>query len=407
MARRFRTRWLILGLIGAILAAALYASFREQPVTVDLGTVARGPMVVEIASDARTRVADTYVISSSVAGRLRRVTLEAGDTVEKGETVLARISPALPVFLDARSRAQAQAAVDEAEAALRAAEADSEAARAERDLAQSAYDRTRRLATSGTVSTTAVENARATAGAAEARLGTAEAAILMRRAAVTSAQTVLDQAANGETNGTAQEIDVTAPASGTVLQIMALSETAIAAGTPIMEIGDVSGDLEVVSDILSRDAVRIAPGQRVRISDWGGPQDLDAVVLRVDPMAVTKVSALGVEEQRVNVVIRFTGPPEARAGLGHGFQVDAHIVTWETPDALLIPSAALIRGADGWSAFVLDGSGRAERRTVAIGANNGTDAVVTEGLAQGDQVVLYPTAGIGDGTLLTRRATPG
>lgn len=403
MTRKLRTRWLILILVAGVFASALFVVLQPKPVAVDLGQVDRGPMTLTIESEGQTRVAHSYVVSAPISGRLERVTIEPGDPVVQGETVLARMRPALPAVLDARSRAQAQSALDEAEAALTAAHAERDAARAARDLAERTFGRTQSLARSGTVSTAAVDNAEADANAAAARLSTAEAAIAMREAAVARAQTLLDQSLAPDTNG-AEDFPILSPASGAALRVLVESATTVAVGTPIIEVGDVTGDLEVVSDLLSRDAVRVRPGQDVLISNWGGGPPLAAKVLRVSPSGVTKVSALGVEEQRVEVVIGFDGAPADHAGLGHGFQVTANITVWRTDDALRLPSAALFRDGDGWAVYRVDAD-RAAKRAVQIGVNNGVFAEVKAGLEPDERVVLYPSDAIADGVPLVERGS--
>lgn len=401
MTRRLRTRWLILTLVAGVFAAALFVVMRPKPVAVDLGTVDRGPMELIIENEGETRVAQTYVVSAPISGRLERVTIQPGDTVVQGETVLARMRPALPAVLDARSRAQAQAALTEAEAALLAARSERDAALAARDLARRTLARHQSLARSGSVSTASIENTRANADAAAARLQSAEAAIAMREASVASAQSLLDLSLpNGTDEGA--DLPILSPANGAALRVLVESATPITAGTPIIEVGDVTDDMEIVCDLLSRDAVRVQPGQDVTITDWGGGPPLAAKVLRVSPAGVTKVSALGVEEQRVEVVIGFTGPPKDHSGLGHGFQVTARIVIWRADDVLRLPSSALFRDGLGWAVFAMADE-RANRRPVRIGVNNGLFAEVLEGIAPGEQVVLYPSDAVADGVAIAQR----
>ncbi|PID60458.1 MAG: RND transporter [Gammaproteobacteria bacterium] len=401
--RRFKSRWLILFLVVAVLLAALWVLLRPQPQAADIGTVDEGTMRLVIENEGHTRVAHTYVVAAPVSGRLERVTIQPGDPVIEGETVLARLRPALPAVLDARSRAQAVAALEEAEAALLAAEAERDAAETARELAERSLTRVQRIARSGAVSKAEIDNAEAESRAAEARLATADASIAMRKASVERARSQLDQRLSPAAAADAsEELQILAPANGSALTLLAESATPITAGTSIIEIGDVSGDLEVVCELLSRDAVRVRPGQSVEIVDWGGKPMLPATVRRVSPAGVAKVSAMGVEEQRVEVVIDFTGAKEERAGLGHGYQVNARIVVWEADQVLRIPSAALFREGEAWAAFVVV-DGRAVRRPVDIGVNNGTFAEVLGGLDAGDRVVLYPSNAIEDGTLVVPR----
>ncbi|TNF11884.1 MAG: HlyD family efflux transporter periplasmic adaptor subunit [Rhodobacteraceae bacterium] len=403
MTPRPRTRWLILILVALIAAGAFAALLWPQAQTVDLGTVTRGPMRLAIEDDGRTRVSESYTVSTPVSGRLQRLDIHVGDPVVKGETVVAQMRPALPAVLDARSRAQAEAALAEAQAALSAAEGDYRAAVAMREQADADLSRSQRLALSGTISQSALDRDQITADYAAAQEAAAKAAIAMREAAVASAQSVLQNDAGASNGKGAETIPLFAPATGTVLQILQENETVLSAGSPIMEIGNISDGLEVVADLLSRDAVRVRVGDPVEITDWGGPDVLEGEVLRVDPAGTTKVSALGVEEQRVGVVIGFTGDPVKRAGLGHGFQVTVQIVVWQAEDALRVPSSALFRRGSGWAAFKVE-DGRAREVAVEIGTDNGTVAEVTSGLSEGDQVVLYPVEGLADGSTVAPRS---
>jgi HlyD family secretion protein len=336
-----------------------------------------------------------------------RVAVHPGDPVIKGETVVAHMRPTIPAALDIRTREQARAAVDAAEAALRVARADLNKAMADKDLADADLERARTLAEKGTVSQAALDRAQRAARAADAEIETAQAAIAMREAELSNARARLigfdDQGlAAAIDSGNSDEIPLRAPATGRILQVMQQSETTLPVGTPIMEIGNVETDLEVVVDLLSSDAVQVHSGDRVEIDDWGGPRPLDGVVERVDPYGVTKFSALGVEEQRVNTLIRFTGPAEERENLGHGFRVEARIVVWEDEDAIIAPSSALFRDGADWAVFRVE-DGTARLVTVRIGHDNGTQAEVLDGLSPGDRIILYPSAGLADGAKVARR----
>lgn len=395
--------------IGAVvvIGAGLAAAFWPRPTMVDLGAVTRGPMIVTIDEEGRTRVRDAYVVSTPIAGRLQRVEVEPGDPVERGKTIVAHMLPTNPAALDVRTREQARAAVTAAEAALRVARADLNAAIANRDAADSELVRTRQLAERGVTSGAALDRAEQAARVAAANVDTAEAAIAMRQAEVANARAQLigfddrGLAAAIDAAGV-QQIPLYAPADGRILRIMQQSETTLPAGAPIMEIGNVGNDLEVVVELLSTDAVQVSPGDRVIIDDWGRPDALDGEVERVDPFGISKFSALGVEEQRVNAVIRFTGPPEAHQGLGHGFRVETRIVVWEDPDTLIVPSSALFRSGGNWAVFrVLDGTARLQ--TVELGRDNGTEAQVIDRLAEGDQVILFPSSGLTEGMSVAQR----
>ncbi|MEZ5778829.1 MAG: HlyD family efflux transporter periplasmic adaptor subunit [Paracoccaceae bacterium] len=395
--------------IGAVvvIGAGLAAAFWPRATMVDMGEVTRGPMIVTIDEEGRTRVRDAYVVSTPIAGRLQRVEVEPGDPVERGKTVVAHMLPTNPAALDVRTREQALAAVTAAEAALRVARADLNAALANRDGADAELARARQLAERGVTSGAALDRAQQTARVAAANVDTAEAAIAMRQAEVATARAQLigfDDKGLGAAIDAAgvRQIPLYAPADGRILRIMQQSETTLPAGAPIMEIGNVGNDLEIVVELLSTDAVQVSPGDRVIIDDWGRPDTLDGKVERVDPFGISKFSALGVEEQRVNAVIRFTGPPEAHQGLGHGFRVETRIVVWEDPDTLIVPSSALFRSGGDWAVFRNTG-GTAELRAIRLGRNNGTEAQVLDGLAEGDQVILFPSSGLTGGMSVAQR----
>lgn len=410
MAGKRKSR-LVFGLITVALIGGGGAwAFWPRPMLVDLGQVARGAMMVTIDDEGRTEVHDTYVVSAPASGRVLRSALEVGDPVTKGETVVARMLPASPEALDARTEEQARALVAAAEAALTLARAELERAEADRDLTEGAFLRAKRLFENDIVSRAALDEAERADRAAAAALETAAAAIAMREAELENAKARLisfdDTDEGGATGGTPatedQAVALHAPADGIVLQIYQTSETTVAVGTPLVELGDITADLEVQVDLLSRDAVRISAGQRVLIDNWGGDAVLNGVVRRIAPWGVTKVSALGVEEQRVSVAIDFTDPPEARAGLGHGYRVDVQIVTWESADALKVPTSALFREGADWAIFTVT-DGIAQQKVVQIGANNGVEAEVTGGLAEGDVIVLYPPAELVGGQEVAQR----
>jgi HlyD family secretion protein len=400
---------------GLLLAAVLGYAFWPTPIMVDLGEAVRAPMVVTIDEEARTRVRDAYVVSAPIAGRLLRVDVEPGDPVEGGETTIARMLPLNPSALDIRTREQALASVKVAEAALRVARADLNKAMADQELAEHDLERSRTLRKSGTVSQAALDQAQREARAAGAALDMAKAAIAMREADLANARARLisfgDGAARVASAPTSDDaIPLAAPVSGRILQVMQRSETTLAAGTPILEIGDIANDLEIVAELLSTDAVQVEAGDRVIIENWGGPYPLGGTVERVEPWGFTKFSALGVEEQRVNTIIRFADPLERRASLGHGFRVETRILIWESEDALTVPSSALFRqssggeegGGGGWAVFSVAG-GQAHLTPVEVGRNNGVQAQILSGLASGDTIVLYPGPGLTDGARVKRR----
>lgn len=401
-----RSRHILTTGVVLLVAGALAIAFWPKPTMVDIGEVSRGTMRLTIEEEGRTRVRDAYIVSTPVAGQLQRVEVKPGDPVIRGETIVAHMRPTNPAALDVRTREQAQAAVNAAQAALRVARADLNAAVANRDLAQTELTRTEQLVKRGISSEAALDRARQTARVAQANVDTSEAAISMREAEIANAQAQLigfDDPRLAAAIGTrSDDIPLYAPADGRILRVIQQSETSLLAGSPIMEIGNIENDLEVVVELLSTDAVQVRPGDAVIIADWGGGTDLTGEVIRVDPFGITQFSALGVEEQRVNAVIAFTSPPADYAGLGHGFRVETQIIVWEAQDTLIVPASALFRSKDDWTVFIVENE-TAQQRTIEIGPNNGIEAQVTSGLAEGDRVILYPSSGLSEGTNVSER----
>ncbi|MGE3690204.1 MAG: efflux RND transporter periplasmic adaptor subunit [Novosphingobium sp.] len=376
-------RWAII--IGGLLLLAVIYAFWPEARAVDLGKVSKGPMAVGITDDGVTRGEDLYVVSAPVTGFASRITLEAGDWIAKGQLITRMTGRPSPP-LDQRTRQELSGAL----AAARAGEASAAAAlaQARRDLA-----RAEELAPSGIIS-------RADLEAARTRVSTGQASLTQARAEARRIGASLGQP--GAQAGGAP-VAVVAPASGRVLVVPAKSEGVIAEGTPLLTIGD-PAKIEVVVDLLSREAVRVKPGDRVEITQWGGAAPLVGRVKYVEPYGRMKVSALGIEEQRVNVVIAFA-PDAARvaARLGHGYQVDATIVVWSKSDALRVPIGALFRGKDGaWQVFAIEGS-RARQRPVKIDHINDLYGEVVGGLSDGAAIVLNPANDLKDGDRVTAR----
>ncbi|UWQ14254.1 HlyD family efflux transporter periplasmic adaptor subunit [Aliiroseovarius sp. M344] len=407
MAKAKRSSRLILTAATVLLVGgALAVAFWPKPTMVDIGEVTVKTLQLSIDEEGRTRVRNAYVVSTPVAGQLQRVTVQPGDPVVRGETVVAHMLPTNPAALDVRTREQALAAVNAAQAALRVARADLNAALANRDLAQAELARTEQLVERGITSSAALDRARQSARVMQASVDTAEAAISMREAEIANAQAQLigfdDQGLAAAIGSASDNIPLFAPTDGRILRVIQQSETTLPAGAPIMEIGNIQDDLEVVVQLLSTDAVQVAVGDPVIIADWGGATELIGEVVRVDPFGITQFSALGVEEQRVNAVISFTSPSEDYAGLGHGFRVETQIIVWEAKDTLVVPSSALFRNRDNWAVFVI-ADGTAHLRTVEIGPNNGIEAQITSGLSKGELVILYPSSGLSEGMSVAER----
>ena len=398
MSLRFRTVfWTAAAL--AVLSTIIW-SFWPEPVRVDTARAAIGPMTVEIRDEGRTRIRDVYAIAAPVSGRLLRLDLEAGDRIETGD-VLARILPSEPSILDTRSQGEAEAAIHLAEAALSAARAEAQTAASVLDLAREDHTRIDRLRATGIASQARLDRASADLRGAEAAANRAQAAIRMREAEIEAARIHLHGA--GSDAQTSAIFDIRSPINGVVLQVSRESEGPVAAGAPLLEIGDLAG-LEIVAEFLSADAVQTGPGDSASITGWRrDAPPLPARVRRVEPYGFEQFSPLGVEEQRVNIVLDFTGSPDDWGALGHGYRVEAAITIWQRDDALQIPVAALFRHEREWAVYRIE-TGRARLTPVVIGQDNGIQAEVLEGLSAGASVVLYPGEGVTDGVGVRERA---
>lgn len=377
-----RWRWTVLG-VAALLAGLAYALWPEA-VAVDSAEVTRGPMQVGITDDGVTRAEEYYVVSAPVTGYLRRIELEAGDPIARG-TLITRMSGRPTTPLDLRTRQELQGALQAAQAAVRGAQASLEQDR--RDLA-----RAEELAGRGFLSRARLEAARTQVTNDEATLAGAQAEAARVRALL---------AGGGAVSGDA--VPVRAPAGGFVLAVINESEGVIAEGTPLMTIGD-PARIEAVVDLLSRDAVQVHPGARVEITQWGGARPLTGQVERIEPFGRLKISALGIEEQRVNTVISFDNLSAGDAArLGHGYQIDATIVLWSDAKALRVPIGAIFRSEDGgWQVLAIIG-GRARLRKVSIGRLNDSYGQVLSGLEEGERVIINPGAALTDGTRVRAR----
>ncbi len=389
MTKRSIIKRTTIAAIALLAAAAIAYAFMPRPIEVDLATVRTAPLRVTVDEEGRTRIRERYIVSSPITGRLRRITLDPGDPVRANVTTLAVIEPTDPSLLDARALAEARARVRAAEAAVRQAQARLDAVRTEYDLAESERVRLEDAFGDGAANRAEIERARADAlrlyedsRAAQSGLEIAHHELEIARSAMLLTQQDPD---NTETS----RMTLTSPIDGVVLGVHQESVAVVTPGTPLLEIGDPS-DLEIVADVLSADAVGIHPGQRVIIERWGGDHDLQGVVRLVEPSAFTKISALGIEEQRVNVIINITSPPDQRPTLGDGFRVETRIVTRERENILQAPSSALFRTGDDWAAYIAI-DGRARLRIVETGMHNSTSTQILSGLDEGDQVVLYPS----------------
>ncbi|MFN4210223.1 MAG: efflux RND transporter periplasmic adaptor subunit [Devosia sp.] len=377
------------------LASAVAWALWPRPISVETTTVATSDLVVTVEVDGTSRIREVFQVSVPVAGRLTRVGLHAGDSVEEGQT-LASIQPVDPGLLDERSRRIAEAAVQAALAGIAVAEVGLAQAETNSAFAQAERERTTTLAERGLVSTQAEQRAVLAAETAQKSVEAARATLVMHQRELESAQAALIEGGSAPTGACC--VDVKSPASGQVLSVLAESEQVMQAGTPLMVIGD-PDDLEVQVDVLSNDAVRIVTGASASIEGWGG-DPLRAEVVLIDPMAVTKVSALGIEEQRTGVTLRFLDGPESRPGLGHGYRVTASIVVWEGKDLVTIPLGALFRSGQDWSVFVVE-DGVARLRILTLGQRNSELAEVVSGLAPGETVIIHPGDNVADGRAVT------
>jgi HlyD family secretion protein len=376
-----------------LLAVALWPS----TTIVDVAAIGRGPLMVTIDEEGTTRVRERYVISAPVAGRVLRIELEPGDPVKKGQVVAQVRAEAAPL-LDPRARAEGQAAVDSARAALGRARAEEQRAKSVVLLAQRELERARTLEKDGLITGQQVDQR-------ESELKTAEDAASSATYAVRVAEAEIQRAQSRLTPSTPDQagrvFSVTSPADGVILKRLRQSESVVPAGDALVEIGN-PHLLEIVSDLLSTDAVRVKPGARALIEQWGGEEALEARVRRVEPSGFTKISALGVEEQRVNVVLDFAEPGAAMAALGDGYRVEVRVVTWENPNVLKVPAGALFREGDAWAVYKVEGD-RTVKTMVTIGQQTGQEAELLSGLQEGERVVLHPGDSLADGSRVEAR----
>jgi HlyD family secretion protein len=388
--------------LGLLVVAGLAFSFWPRAVAVDIAEVKKAPMMTAISDDGITRVREVYVLSAPLAGKLLRVESHAGDMIEARKTVIATIEPADPAFLDTRAQRQLAFTVSAARAARDLAQANVKGRQAERKLAASELDRARELFSKGVVSKARVDAVEATLAAQDAALATAQAALRQREFEIQTAEAALiSPGTAGARERTGCCIQLRAPVDGQLLRVLQENESIVQPGQPIAEVGD-PANLEIVVDLVSSQAVQVAEGDEVIITQWGGEGDLQGRVRRVEPFGQQKVSALGIEERRVNVLIDIVSPRAAWSRLGHGFQVEAAIVRWRGESVLQVPVGALFREGKDWAVYRLDGS-RARLTTVATGHFNDATAEITRGLEPGDRVVLHPGESVVDGAKVSPR----
>lgn len=386
-----------IALVVIVLAAILVWAFSPAPVPADFAAAQKGVLEITVEDEGRTRVRDRYVVSAPVPGRMQRIELEPGDPVVGSKTVVARFAPTDPALLDVRTRAELEARARAAESAIGAARAERERLQSELTFAQSELKRARELLAAGAISLRELEDV-------ERRVTTLQRAIESADFNVRTAghQLEVTRASLRQTRaGSVSTIPLYSPVSGVVLRLLQESARVVPTGEPLMEVGNL-GDLEIVADFLSSAAVNVKAGQPVLIDQWGGDKPLRGRVRRVEPSGFTKISALGVEEQRVNVLIDFDEPREIRERLGDGYRVEARIIIWSKDNVLKVPTSSLFREGTDWAVYKLVDSA-AQLQIVEVGQRGGLEAEVLSGLAEGDQVVVYPSDAIRPGVKLARR----
>jgi HlyD family secretion protein len=398
---------IIWGVIGVAVVLGIIIAMMPRPVAVDLETVERGPMMVTLDHEGKSRVRDRFVISAPVAGRVQRIELEPGDPVVANETVLAVFQPGAPALLDSRTRAEAEANVSAAAAAVRTAQAQRARVQAETDFAEAEVRRLSSLAERRIIADRMLEEAQAQAEASREAL---EAAIAAERAAEHQLEAArarllepgdVDGASGGSGSSQPPSIHLRSPVDGVVLRRLRESEAVVPMGEPLLEVANPE-DLEVVADFLSTDVVQMRPGMPVLIDQWGGDKVLRGSVRRIEPAGFMKISALGVEEQRVNIVVDFDDAREAWESLGDEYRVEVSVVIWQTDDVLKVPTSSLFRHGDGWAVFAVNG-GKAELREVGIGHRTNLHGEVIDGLAAGDMVIAHPPESVADGVRVEQR----
>ena len=387
-------------LITLLVSALLVWGFWPRAVVVEAVAVKRAPLTVTVEEEGRTRVIDRYVVSAPVDGVACRVQLDVGDRVTQGQVLLS-IAPLESRVLDPRSRAEAEARVAASESALEAARQKAQAAQATAAFYTAEVNRLRPLADKGVISREAMDKAEMEVLTAKAALRSATHAVDVSGYELEAARTALHYSAATDTGDPAERVLVRSPVTGSVLKIPRECEGPVRTGDPLLEIAD-PAQLEVEVDVLSSDAVKIKPGTQVLFDRWGGDDPLQGVVRIVEPVGFTKISALGVEEQRVLVIAEFVSPPALWQRLGDGYRVEARFVLWHDDDVLQVPASSLFRVSDGWAVFVVE-NGRARRREVSVGRRTGLAAQILDGVTLGEVVIIHPSDEVEEGRRVMQR----
>ncbi len=391
MKLRKKVLW---GLVALGALGLLAWTLMPAPVAVSATEVKAGRFVETVEEEGRTRLRDSFTVSAPIGGFLRRVTLEAGDPVELGDVVF-RMEPHPAPALDARSLELARENLSAARARLETARANLETERAEAGFAESEFERFRQLRERELVSAAEMERVRSVRDRQRAKVRASEHAVEVAGFEVESARAVLDIASGQRPEEDQPLLEVRSPSAGLVLTRHRCCEGTVNAGEPVLDVGNLD-DLEIQVDLLSMDAVRVRPGMRVLVTGWGGDETLQGTVRRVEPAGFTRVSALGVDEQRVPVIVDFTDLQSAAEQLGVGFRVEAEFVLWEGDAVIQVPTSALFRSDGRWSVFVV-ADGRAQQREVRTGRRSGMVTQILDGLEPGEVVVTHPGDRVRDG----------
>jgi HlyD family secretion protein len=384
----------LIGGVAIVLAIVAMAMWPES-IEVTVAQVQRGPMQVTLDEDGETRVRDKFVVSAPVGGRLQRIELEPGDSVVRGKTVVARLTTADAPLLDPRTRGELEAASEAARAAVGQAQAERARAAAELTRARTTLQRQQELMKAGAIASDNLDAAETAVATAEEALKAAQFTVSRSEYELQLARARLQAPAAG-----GRAVEVVAPVSGVILKRLRESESVVPVGEPLLEIGE-PARIEIVADFLSTDAVRIQPGAQVLVEGWGGNMPLKGRVRRVEPSGFMKVSALGVEEQRVNVLIDFEDPSSA-GRLGDGYRVEVRVVIWSDDDVVKVPVGGLFRRGDDWAAFAVEGE-QVRMQEVDLGQRNDVDGQIVKGLSPGQMVVLHPPDTLMDGARVTVR----
>lgn len=400
--------WVVI--LAAVIGGLTYL-LQPRPLITDMHEIQTESMIVSIDEEGQTRVRDVYTFSAPVAGKLDRIELKVGDSVKANETPLVVIHPSSPAFLDVRSEKQAKAAIATAKSARTYAQAELKRVQSDLDFAKSEYERAQELRLKKVIPAQQLEDAEHRYKVAQASLASARAAVQMKNFELKQAEAMLLTPADAVIHGeNCQCVPLTSPINGQVLKVYDPSSRTVHTEEALIDIGDAS-DLEIVVDLLSADAVQVQVGNRVLLNDWGGEFELEGRVRRIEPFGFTKVSALGIEEQRVNVVIDITSNKEEWQRLGHGYQVGLSIVLWEAPEILSVPLTATFRKNmnpkssqdNQWSVFIVQ-EGKVGVRDITLGKRTGLNAEITSGLQAGEKVVLHPSNKVKDGVRVADRA---